>query len=61
LSSWPGQGLGLGAGIAVLALLSTGRWALDTAARAAALFEGVDAGSPAGPPPAVAARARGNG
>ncbi len=36
--------LGLGVGILVLGLLSTGRWALDTAARAAALFEGVDTG-----------------
>ncbi len=36
--------LGLGAGIAVLALLSTGRWALATAGRAAALFEVVDQG-----------------
>ena len=51
--------LGLGAGIAALALLSTGRWARDTAARAAALFEVVDTGSPAGSPPAVLARARG--
>ena len=50
--------LGLGAGIAVLALLSTGRWASGTAARAAALFEGVDAGSAASPPHAVAAHAR---
>jgi EmrB/QacA subfamily drug resistance transporter len=37
--------LGLGVGILVLGLLSTGRWALDTAARAAALFEEVDRGS----------------
>ncbi len=51
--------LGLGIGIAALALLSTGRWARDTAARAAALFEVVDTGSPAGPPRAVLARARG--
>ena len=36
--------LGLGVGILVLGLLSTGRWALNTAARAAALFEGVDIG-----------------
>jgi predicted MFS family arabinose efflux permease len=53
--------LGLGASIAALALLSTGRWARDTAVRAAALFEAVDAGPPAGPPRAVLARARGNG
>jgi hypothetical protein len=37
--------LGLGVGILVLGLLSTGRWALDTAARAAALFDGVDRGA----------------
>ncbi|WP_225834431.1 MFS transporter [Streptomyces sp. NK08204] len=36
--------LGLGTGIVVLGLLSTGRWALDTAAGAAALFEEVDRG-----------------
>ena len=36
--------LGLGVGILVLGLLSTGRWALDTAGRAAALFEEVDRG-----------------
>jgi MFS family permease len=53
--------LGLGAGIAVLALLSTGRRALGTAARAAALFDDVDAGAPAGPPRAVLAPARGTG
>ncbi|WP_433411131.1 MFS transporter [Microtetraspora malaysiensis] len=34
--------LGLGVGILILALLSTGRRAMDTAARAAALFEEVD-------------------
>jgi predicted MFS family arabinose efflux permease len=34
--------LGLGAGIVALGLLSTGRWALGTAGRAAALFEEVD-------------------
>ena len=33
--------LGLGLGILVLGLLSTGRWALGTAGRAAALFEEV--------------------
>jgi hypothetical protein len=37
--------LGLGIGIAGLGLLSTGRWALGTAGRAAALFEGVDRGA----------------
>jgi hypothetical protein len=36
---------GLGAGIVVLGLLSTGGWALDTAGRAAALFEDVDRGA----------------
>jgi EmrB/QacA subfamily drug resistance transporter len=36
--------LGLGVGILVLGLLSTGRWALDTAGRAA-LFEEVDRGA----------------
>ncbi|WP_433444693.1 MFS transporter [Nonomuraea sp. CA-141351] len=40
--------LGLGVGVLVLGLVSTGRWALDTAARAAALFEGVDTGAAAG-------------
>ncbi|MDR0346730.1 MAG: MFS transporter [Nocardiopsaceae bacterium] len=35
---------GLGGGILVLALLSTGRWAQGTAARAAALFEELDRG-----------------
>jgi EmrB/QacA subfamily drug resistance transporter len=37
--------LGLGLGILALGLLSTGRWARGTAARAAALFEGVDTGA----------------
>jgi EmrB/QacA subfamily drug resistance transporter len=50
--------IALGVGIAVLALLSTGCWALGTAARAAALFEGVDAGVPADPPRAALAHAR---
>jgi EmrB/QacA subfamily drug resistance transporter len=36
--------LGLGVGILVLGLLSSGRWALDTAERATALFEEVDRG-----------------
>jgi hypothetical protein len=40
--------LGLGLGIMVLGLLSTGRWARGTAARAAALFESVDTGAAAG-------------
>jgi EmrB/QacA subfamily drug resistance transporter len=35
--------LALGAGIVVLGLVSTGRWASRTAVRAAALFEGMDA------------------
>jgi MFS family permease len=35
----------LGVGIGVLGLLSTGRWALDTARRAATLFEEVDRGA----------------
>jgi EmrB/QacA subfamily drug resistance transporter len=39
--------LGLGVGIVVLGLLSTGRWALETAGRAAALFEEVDRGADA--------------
>ena len=34
--------LGLGVGIVILALLSSGRWAWGTARRAAALFEEVD-------------------
>jgi hypothetical protein len=43
--------LGLGLGIMVLGLLSTGRWALGTARRAAALFEEVDRGGrPTRPP-----------
>ena len=37
--------LGLGVGILGLGLLSTGRWALSTAERAAALFEGVERGA----------------
>ncbi|RFU39947.1 DHA2 family efflux MFS transporter permease subunit [Actinomadura logoneensis] len=36
---------GLGAGVVGLGLLSTGRWALATAERAAALFEDVDRGT----------------
>jgi EmrB/QacA subfamily drug resistance transporter len=36
---------GLGAGIGILGLLSTGRWASGTARRAAALFEGMDRGA----------------
>lgn len=42
--------VGLGLGIVVLALLSTGTWAKESAARAAALFEEVDRG--AAPQPA---------
>jgi MFS family permease len=38
--------LGLGVGILVLGLLSTGRWALGTATRAAMLFQGVDQCAP---------------
>ena len=37
--------LGLGVAVVVLGLLSTGRWAVDTAGRAAALFEAVDRGA----------------
>ena len=47
--------LGLGLGILVLGLLSTGRWARGTAARAAASFEGVDSGAAAGARHAVPA------
>jgi hypothetical protein len=36
---------GLGAGLLVLGLVSTGRWALGTAGRAATLFERVDRGA----------------
>ena len=36
--------LALGLGILILALLGSSRWALDTAARAAALFEEVERG-----------------
>ncbi|WP_027943585.1 MFS transporter [Amycolatopsis taiwanensis] len=39
--------LGLGAGILVLGVLSTGRWARGTATRAAALFEEVETGTAA--------------
>jgi EmrB/QacA subfamily drug resistance transporter len=46
--------LGLGVGILVLGLVSTGPWALATAGRAAALFEEVDRG----PEPRTAALAR---
>lgn len=38
----------LGAGVVVLALLSTGRWAIGTAGRAAELFDEVDRGVTAG-------------
>ena len=48
--------LGLGLGIVVLGLLSTGRWAVDSAARAAALFEGMDTGAAPGPARGVAGR-----
>jgi hypothetical protein len=41
--------LGLGAGVGILAVLSTGRRALGTAARAAALFEQVERGARAAP------------
>ena len=59
--------LGLGLGILVLARLSTGRWAMATAARAAALFDRVDRGAagvrsgPAGRPWAPAGSAAGSG
>jgi EmrB/QacA subfamily drug resistance transporter len=36
--------VGLGIGVVALALLSTGRWAMETATRAATLFEEVDRG-----------------
>ena len=45
--------LGLGVGLLALGLLSTGRWARATAARAAALFEEVDQGAD---PPAQLSR-----
>ena len=41
--------LGLGVGLGALGLLSTGRWARATAARAAALFEQVERGTEARP------------
>ena len=59
--------LGLGLGILALARLSTGRWAMATAARAAALFDRVDRGAagvrsgPAGRPGAPAGSAAGSG
>ena len=37
--------IGLGVGISALGLVSTGRWALDTAGRAATLFDGLDRGT----------------
>lgn len=43
---------GLGLGILALGLISTGPWAKNTAARAAALFEEVEAGAPAPAAPA---------
>src|SRR5262249_36975020 len=46
--------LGLGIGVLVLALLSSGRRALDTAGRAAALFEEVDRGADAARDPPAA-------
>lgn len=46
--------LGLGVGIAGLGLLGTGRWASDTANRAAALFEEVDRGADLRTAPAAA-------
>ena len=49
--------LGLGIGIAVLGLVSTGRRALDTAERAAALFETVERGLPRNEAAAAAAAA----
>jgi EmrB/QacA subfamily drug resistance transporter len=49
--------LALGAGILILGLLSTGRWALDTAARAAALFDAAGTGA-AGPPRELRCEAR---
>jgi MFS family permease len=48
--------LGLGVGILVLGLLSTGRWALDTAGRAAALFEELDRPPQATAKPGISAR-----
>ena len=50
--------LGLGAAILVLGLLSTGRWALGTAARAAVLFEEVDHGPRTERPPRAEALGR---
>ena len=49
--------LGLGGGILILGLVSTGRWAQGTARRAAALFEEVDRGTS----PSVAQAARPEG
>jgi len=46
--------LGLGVGILVLGVLSTGRWAHDTAARAATLFEELDRGANTGAAPSTA-------
>lgn len=46
--------LGLGVGILALGLVSTGHWARRTADSAAALFDEVDRGAPAGQPANVA-------
>jgi hypothetical protein len=51
---------GLGVGILVLGLLSTGNWASGTATRAAALFEQVDS-APAGLARGGGVHAAGNG
>jgi len=48
--------LGLGLGTLVLGLLSTGRWAMDSARRAAELFEEVDRGADLRTAPAPAGR-----
>jgi EmrB/QacA subfamily drug resistance transporter len=58
--------LGLGLGIVALGLLGTGRWALGTAGRAAALFEGMERGTdpraaPAPAPGSSLARSPGGG
>ena len=50
--------IALGAGIAALGLLSTGRWAMDTAGRAAGLFEEVDRGTDLRAAPVTAAPLR---
>jgi hypothetical protein len=49
-----GLGVGVGVGVLVLGLVSTGRWAQDTAHRAGLRFDEVEHGAPAAGKPAGA-------